>query len=61
MISILMLFLPRLSLADEVTSAVPTDVVFILNSVLFLMMGFLVFWMAAGFTMLEAGWFVQKM
>ena len=29
--------------------------VFILNSVLFLMGGFLVFWMAAGFTMLEAG------
>ena len=28
---------------------------FILNSVLFLMGGFLVFWMAAGFTMLEAG------
>ncbi len=29
--------------------------IFILNSVLFLMGGFLVFWMAAGFTMLEAG------
>ena len=32
-----------------------TDSVFIFNSLLFLMGGFLVFWMAAGFTMLEAG------
>ena len=32
-----------------------TDTVFILNSLLFLMGGFLVFFMAAGFTMLEAG------
>ena len=38
-----------------VPAAVPTDVVFILNSVLFLVGGFLVFWMAAGFAMLEAG------
>lgn len=32
-----------------------TDSVFIFNSLLFLMGGFLVFWMAAGFCMLEAG------
>ena len=32
-----------------------TDSVFILNSLLFLIGGFLVFWMAAGFAMLEAG------
>ena len=32
-----------------------TDTVFILNSLLFLVGGFLVFWMAAGFAMLEAG------
>ena len=32
-----------------------TDTVFILNSLLFLMGGFLVFWMAAGFAMLEGG------
>ncbi|MFN6980188.1 MAG: ammonium transporter, partial [Gemmobacter sp.] len=34
---------------------VPPHVVFILNSLLFIMGGFLVFWMAAGFCMLEAG------
>lgn len=32
-----------------------TDTVFILNSLLFLVGGFLVFWMAAGFAMLEGG------
>jgi Amt family ammonium transporter len=49
--------LPSLGWAQdaEVPAAVPTDVVFILNSVLFLVGGFLVFWMAAGFAMLEAG------
>lgn len=49
--------LPTLGFAQDaaVPAAVPTDVVFILNSVLFLLGGFLVFWMAAGFTMLEAG------
>jgi hypothetical protein len=36
-------------------AAVPTDVVFILNTLLFLIGGFLVFFMAAGFAMLEAG------
>ena len=41
--------------AQEIAVAVPTDTVFILNSLLFLMAGFLVFWMAAGFSMLEAG------
>ncbi|MDF1620280.1 ammonium transporter [Pseudothioclava nitratireducens] len=34
---------------------VPTDTVWILNTLLFLIGGFLVFWMAAGFAMLEAG------
>ncbi|NNF24747.1 MAG: ammonium transporter, partial [Rhodobacteraceae bacterium] len=49
--------LPMMGLAQdaEVPAAVPTDVVWILNSVLFLVGGFLVFWMAAGFAMLEAG------
>jgi len=32
-----------------------TDTIFIFNSLLFLIGGFLVFWMAAGFAMLEAG------
>ncbi|NCW03474.1 MAG: ammonium transporter [Rhodobacteraceae bacterium] len=41
--------------AQDVAVAVPTDSVFILNSLLFLIGGFLVFWMAAGFAMLEAG------
>lgn len=52
----LLALLPVTAFAQEVTPAtVPTDVVFILNSVLFLVGGFLVFWMAAGFAMLEAG------
>ena len=50
--------LPVMGLAEE--GPVPgvnasTDTVFILNSLLFLVGGFLVFWMAAGFAMLEAG------
>ncbi len=36
-------------------SPVNADLNFILNSFMFLVMGFLVFWMAAGFAMLEAG------
>jgi len=49
--------LPTLTLAQDapVNVATATDTVFILNSLLFLMAGFLVFWMAAGFSMLEAG------
>ena len=47
---------PSIAAAQDAAPAmVPTDVVFILNSVLFLVGGFLVFWMAAGFAMLEAG------
>lgn len=47
--------LPALAGAQDIAAAVPTDAVFILNSLLFLVGGFLVFWMAAGFAMLEAG------
>jgi ammonium transporter, Amt family len=49
--------IPSLGLAQDAVppAMVPTDVVFILNSLLFLVGGFLVFWMAAGFAMLEAG------
>jgi Amt family ammonium transporter len=43
------------AMAQDAAVAVPTDSVFILNSLLFLIGGFLVFWMAAGFSMLEAG------
>ena len=47
--------LPSLVSAQETPTLVATDTVFILNSLLFLVGGFLVFWMAAGFSMLEAG------
>ena len=41
--------------SDPATEAVPGQVVFILNSLVMLIGGFLVMWMAAGFAMLEAG------
>lgn len=47
--------LPVFAQDAEVPAAVPTDVAWILNTLLFLIGGFLVFWMAAGFAMLEAG------
>ncbi len=49
--------MPTLALAQDTVPGVnaSTDSVFILNSLLFLIGGFLVFWMAAGFAMLEAG------
>lgn len=50
--------LPSLGAAQEGPTPginASTDSVFIFNSLLFLIGGFLVFWMAAGFSMLEAG------
>ncbi len=53
--------LPSLGLAQDATeevaevAAVSSEVVWIFNTLLFLIGGFLVFWMAAGFAMLEAG------
>ncbi|MEO0710781.1 MAG: ammonium transporter [Pseudomonadota bacterium] len=48
--------MPSLGLAqDEAAPAVSDDVVWIFNSLLFLIGGFLVFFMAAGFAMLEGG------
>lgn len=41
--------------AQAISIAVPTDSVFIFNTLLFLICGFMVFWMTAGFAMLEAG------
>ena len=41
--------------AETAVAAVNNDVQFILNTLLFLIGGFLVMWMAAGFAMLEAG------
>ena len=44
------------ALAQDVAAAAdPAAIAFTLNTLLFLMMGFLVMWMAAGFCMLEAG------
>ena len=46
---------PGLAVAQEAGVNASTDSVFIFNSLLFLIGGFLVFWMAAGFAMLEGG------
>jgi ammonium transporter, Amt family len=43
------------ALAQEVQAGVPPETQFIFNTLSFLMHGFLVMWMAAGFAMLEAG------
>lgn len=42
-------------IAEAAVEAVTADVAFIFNTLLFLIGGFLVMWMAAGFAMLEAG------
>lgn len=48
--------LPTLGFAQDAdTTPTNADIGFILNTFMFLMMGVLVFWMAAGFAMLEAG------
>jgi ammonium transporter, Amt family len=47
--------LPATAFAQDAPTAVPTEVGFILTTLLFLIAGFLVFFMAAGFAMLEAG------
>ena len=51
----------NLALADghEAAIADPAEISFVFNTLLFCLGGFLVMWMAAGFTMLEAG-LVQK-
>ncbi|MCU0907034.1 MAG: ammonium transporter [Rhodobacteraceae bacterium] len=46
---------PEATEAAEEIYALAADTTFIFNSLLFLIGGFLVFWMAAGFAMLEAG------
>ncbi|SNS51638.1 ammonium transporter [Antarctobacter heliothermus] len=55
----LLLALPSIGFAQDATPVpgidASTDSIFIFNSLLFLIGGFLVFWMAAGFAMLEAG------
>lgn len=46
--------MPGAALAQE-AAGVPQESTFVFNSLLFLVGGFLVMWMAAGFTMLETG------
>ena len=50
-----LIFAATPALAQEAPVEVPVHSVFILNTLLFLIGGFLVMWMAAGFCMLEAG------
>ena len=50
-----MIALPAIGFAEEAPKPVPTDMIWIMNTLLFLIGGFLVFFMAAGFAMLEAG------
>jgi len=47
--------LPGMALAQDTEFATLADTQFVFNTLLFLIGGFLVFWMAAGFAMLEAG------
>jgi len=47
--------LPASALAQEAGGEPSAHTVFVFNTLLFLICGFLVFWMAAGFAMLEAG------
>ena len=47
--------LPTLALAQDTAEAAPDIQPYIFTTLLFLVGGFLVFWMAAGFAMLEAG------
>ena len=50
-----LMLLPTFALAQDAEYAPLADTQFIFNTLLFLIGGFLVFWMAAGFAMLEAG------
>ena len=50
-----LIFLLNMSSAGYADTSVSAEVVFIFNTLLFLMCGFLVFFMACGFAMLESG------
>ncbi|MGB5862986.1 MAG: ammonium transporter [Sulfitobacter sp.] len=54
-VSIAAALLPTLALAQDDAAAVTAEMVWIMNTLLFLIGGFLVFFMAAGFAMLEGG------
>ena len=47
--------LPTSGFSESDANTVPSDMAWIMNTLLFLIGGFLVFFMAAGFAMLEAG------
>ena len=49
-----------ISLSSSAHAAVDSEVSYILNTLLFLIGGFLVMWMAAGFAMLESGLVTTK-
>jgi len=57
-----LLTLPSTGFAQEIADTTPqmADIGYILTTFMFLVTGVLVFWMAAGFTMLEAGLVRQK-
>lgn len=60
-VAVALMALPTLGLAQAVDVTPPNDEIgYILTTFMFLVAGFLVFWMAAGFTMLEAGLVRQK-
>ncbi len=49
------LLLATPAMAQDAAPQIPDEIGFILNTFMFLVMGFLVMWMGAGFSMLEAG------
>ncbi len=51
----IILAFPGVALGQDATTGVSPESTFVFNSLLFLVGGFLVMWMAAGFTMLETG------
>ena len=55
-----LIFLLNMSSAGYADTTVSAEVGFIFNTLLFLMCGFLVFFMACGFAMLESGMVTSK-
>ena len=55
-----LIFLLNMSSAGMAETTVSAEVGFIFNTLLFLICGFLVFFMAAGFAMLESGMVTSK-
>ena len=50
-----MIALPAMNFAEAALKSVPTNIIWIMNRLLFLVGGFLMFFMAVGFAMLKAG------